>query len=140
MKALPAPDRLVSVVLPRIKDFRGISPRAFDGRGNYTLALKDQLVFPEIDYNKVDNQKGMAVTIVTSAREDSQALTLLKHLGMPEDTSYGARTHIRNELEFSRDIFRKRPNWPVIDVTNKAIEETAADILRLYKQRVEGIL
>ncbi len=76
-------DRLVSVVLPRIKDFRGVSPRSFDGRGNYTLALKDQLVFPEIDYNKVDNQKGMAVTIVTSALTDSQALALLKHLGMP---------------------------------------------------------
>lgn len=76
-------DRLVSVVLPRIKDFRGISPRSFDGRGNYTLALKDQLVFPEIDYNKVDNQKGMSVTIVTSAKTDSHALALLKHLGMP---------------------------------------------------------
>lgn len=76
-------DRLISVVLPRIKDFRGISPRSFDGRGNYTLALKDQLVFPEIDYNKVDNQKGMAVTIVTSARTDKDALALLKELGMP---------------------------------------------------------
>ncbi|HDP95167.1 MAG TPA: 50S ribosomal protein L5 [Candidatus Aminicenantes bacterium] len=76
-------DRLISVVLPRIKDFRGISPRSFDGRGNYTLALKDQLVFPEIDYNKVDNQKGMAVTIVTSAKTDKAALALLKELGMP---------------------------------------------------------
>jgi len=76
-------DRLISVVLPRIKDFRGISPRSFDGRGNYTLALKDQLVFPEIDYNKVDNQKGMAVTIVTSAKTDGEALALLKGLGMP---------------------------------------------------------
>ncbi|MDY0295778.1 MAG: 50S ribosomal protein L5 [Acidobacteriota bacterium] len=76
-------DRLISIVLPRIKDFRGISPRSFDGRGNYTLALKDQLVFPEIDYNKVENQKGMAVTIVTSARTDKEALALLKELGMP---------------------------------------------------------
>jgi len=76
-------DRLISVVLPRIKDFRGISPRSFDGRGNYTLALKDQLVFPEIDYNKVENQKGMAVTIVTSADKDGDALALLKALGMP---------------------------------------------------------
>lgn len=76
-------DRLISVVLPRIKDFRGISPRSFDGRGNYTLALKDQLVFPEIDYNKVENQKGMAVTIVTSAEKDGDALALLKALGMP---------------------------------------------------------
>ncbi len=76
-------DRLVSIVIPRIKDFRGLSPRAFDGTGNYTLALKDQLVFPEIDYNKVDRTKGMSVTLVTSARTNQEGKALLKRLGMP---------------------------------------------------------
>jgi large subunit ribosomal protein L5 len=76
-------DRLVSVVLPRVRDFRGVSTKSFDGRGNYTLGLHDQLIFPEISYEKVDKQKGMNVTIVTTAGSDDQARTLLKHLGMP---------------------------------------------------------
>jgi large subunit ribosomal protein L5 len=76
-------DRLVSIVLPRVRDFRGVSTKSFDGRGNYTLGLHDQLIFPEIDYSKVDKLKGMNVTIVTTARSDDQARTLLKHLGMP---------------------------------------------------------
>ncbi len=76
-------DRLISVVLPRIRDFRGISPRAFDGRGNYTLGLKDQIVFPEIDYNKVDKLRGMNITIVTTAQTDKEAFELLSMLGMP---------------------------------------------------------
>jgi large subunit ribosomal protein L5 len=76
-------DRLVNIVLPRVRDFRGVSPRSFDGRGNYTLSLRDQLVFPEIDYTKVDKSRGMNITIVTSARTDSQAFALLKKLGMP---------------------------------------------------------
>jgi large subunit ribosomal protein L5 len=76
-------DRLVSIVLPRVRDFRGVSTKSFDGRGNYTLGLHDQLIFPEIDYSKVDKQKGMNVTIVTTARSDDQARSLLKHLGMP---------------------------------------------------------
>ena len=76
-------DRLVSVVLPRVRDFRGVSTKSFDGRGNYTLGLHDQLIFPEIDYARVDKLKGMNVTIVTTARSDDQARSLLKHLGMP---------------------------------------------------------
>ena len=76
-------DRLVNVVLPRVRDFRGVSTKSFDGRGNYTLGLHDQLIFPEIDYAKVDKLKGMNVTIVTTAANDNQARTLLKHLGMP---------------------------------------------------------
>jgi large subunit ribosomal protein L5 len=76
-------DRLVSVVLPRVRDFKGVSTKSFDGRGNYTLGLHDQLIFPEIDYAKVDKLKGMNVTIVTTASSDDQARTLLKHLGMP---------------------------------------------------------
>src|SRR6476661_3602530 len=76
-------DRLVNIVLPRVRDFRGVSTKSFDGRGNYTIGLHDQLIFPEIDYAKVDKLKGMNVTIVTTARDDNQARTLLKHMGMP---------------------------------------------------------
>ena len=76
-------DRLVSIVLPRVRDFKGVSTKSFDGRGNYTLGLHDQLIFPEISYEKVDKLKGMNVTIVTTAANDNQARTLLKHLGMP---------------------------------------------------------
>jgi len=76
-------DRLVNVVLPRVRDFKGVSTKSFDGRGNYTLGLHDQLIFPEIDYARVDKTKGMNVTIVTTARTDDQARLLLKHLGMP---------------------------------------------------------
>ena len=76
-------DRLVNVALPRVRDFRGVSSKSFDGRGNYTLGLKDQLIFPEIDYNKVDKVKGLNVCITTSAKTDAEGLALLKHLGMP---------------------------------------------------------
>jgi len=76
-------DRLTNVAMPRVRDFRGVSTRAFDGRGNYTLGLRDQLVFPEIDYSKVDKTKGMNITIVTDARTDAEALALLRHMGMP---------------------------------------------------------
>jgi len=76
-------DRLMNVALPRVRDFRGLSTKSFDGRGNYTLGLRDQLVFPEIDYNKVDKIKGMNITITTTARTDAEGLALLKYLGMP---------------------------------------------------------
>jgi large subunit ribosomal protein L5 len=76
-------DRLVNIVLPRVRDFKGVSTRSFDGRGNFTLGLHDQLIFPEISYEKVDKLKGMNVTIVTTGVNDNQARTLLKHLGMP---------------------------------------------------------
>ena len=76
-------DRLISVALPRVRDFRGVSSKSFDGRGNYTLGLRDQLIVPEIDYAKVDKVKGMNVTIVTSAKDDNGARTLLKYFGMP---------------------------------------------------------
>jgi large subunit ribosomal protein L5 len=76
-------DRLISIALPRVRDFKGVSTKSFDGRGNYTLGLRDQLIFPEIDYAKVDKLKGMNVTIVTTAADDHQARTLLKHFGMP---------------------------------------------------------
>jgi large subunit ribosomal protein L5 len=76
-------DRLISIALPRVRDFRGVSAKSFDGRGNYTLGLRDQLIFPEIDYSKVDKLKGMNVTIVTTARTDDNARALLKSFGMP---------------------------------------------------------
>ena len=76
-------DRLISVALPRVRDFRGISGKAFDGRGNYTVGIREQLIFPEIDFNKVDKSRGMNVSIVTTARTDDQARSLLKALGMP---------------------------------------------------------
>jgi large subunit ribosomal protein L5 len=76
-------DRLVSVALPRVRDFRGVSPKAFDGRGNYTLGIREQLIFPEIDFNKVDKTRGLNISIVTTARNDEQARSLLKALGMP---------------------------------------------------------
>jgi large subunit ribosomal protein L5 len=76
-------DRLTSIVLPRVRDFRGVSTKSFDGRGNYTLGLRDQLIFPEIPYEKVDKIRGMNVTIVTTARTDDEARELLKQFGMP---------------------------------------------------------
>ncbi len=76
-------DRLMNVVLPRVRDFRGVSDAAFDGRGNYTLGLREQLIFPEIDYDKIDKIRGMEITLVTTAKTDEQASALLTHLGMP---------------------------------------------------------
>ena len=76
-------DRLVNIVLPRVRDFRGISPEAFDGRGNYTLGLKEQLIFPEIEYDKIDKIRGLEITFVTSATTDDQSYTFLEMLGMP---------------------------------------------------------
>ena len=76
-------DRLISVALPRVRDFRGVSAKAFDGRGNYTLGIREQLIFPEIDFNKVDKTRGMNISIVTTAPNDDQARSLLKALGMP---------------------------------------------------------
>ncbi|MBP1467615.1 50S ribosomal protein L5 [Candidatus Chloroploca sp. M-50] len=76
-------DRLVNLALPRIRDFRGVSRRSFDGRGNYSLGLREQIVFPDIDYDKIDKLRGMEVVIVTTAPDDAQAYALLKRLGMP---------------------------------------------------------
>ncbi len=84
-------DRLTNVALPRVRDFKGLSTRAFDGRGNYTLGLRDQLVFPEVDYAKVEKVKGMNISIVTDARSDAEALSLLRHLGMPFRTETQSR-------------------------------------------------
>jgi large subunit ribosomal protein L5 len=76
-------DRLVNVALPRVRDFRGVSSKSFDGRGNYTLGIKDQLIFPEIDYAKVEKTKGMNISITTTARTDAEGMALLRAMGMP---------------------------------------------------------
>ena len=80
-------DRLISIALPRVRDFRGVSPKGFDGRGNFTMGLKDQLLFPEIDYMKVDKARGMNVSVVTTAKTDEEARKLLQLMGMPFRTS-----------------------------------------------------
>ena len=90
-------DRLMAVALPRVRDFRGVSPKGFDGRGNYTLGLKDQLIFPEIDYMKVDKSRGMNIPVVTTAKTDEESRKLLQLLGMP----------FRN-----RKVEAKGPRWP----------------------------
>jgi large subunit ribosomal protein L5 len=82
-------DRLMNVALPRVRDFRGVAQKSFDGRGNYTLGVKDQLIFPEIDYNKVDKTKGMNITITTTAKSDAEGLALLRLMGMPFGTREG---------------------------------------------------
>jgi large subunit ribosomal protein L5 len=76
-------DRLVNVALPRVRDFKGVSTKAFDGRGNYTLGVREEIIFPEVDYDKIDKIKGMNITIVTTARTDEECRALLKHFGMP---------------------------------------------------------
>ena len=83
VNALSFLDRLMNIALPRVRDFRGISPNSFDGRGNYTLGLREQLVFPEIEYDKIDKLRGMEITIVTNARNDAESRQLLSMLGMP---------------------------------------------------------
>ena len=80
-------DRLMSIALPRVRDFKGVSPKGFDGRGNYTLGLRDQLMFPEIDYMKVDKARGMNVSVVTTAKTDEEARKLLQFIGMPFRTN-----------------------------------------------------
>ena len=76
-------DRLMNIALPRVRDFKGVSPKGFDGRGNYTLGIKEQIIFPEINYDKIDKIKGMNITIVTTARTDEEGMELLRLLGMP---------------------------------------------------------
>ena len=76
-------DRLISIALPRVRDFRGISPKSFDGRGNYSMGIKEQLIFPEISYDKIDKIRGFDINIITTAKTDAEALELLRALGMP---------------------------------------------------------
>jgi large subunit ribosomal protein L5 len=84
-------DRLMNLALPRVRDFKGVPPRAFDGRGNYSLGIREQIIFPEINYDKIDKIKGLNVSIVTTARTDDEGRALLRHLGMPFRTQSGTR-------------------------------------------------
>lgn len=92
-------DRMISTALPRVRDFRGVPASSFDGRGNYTLGIKDHLVFPDVDYDKVDKPKGMNVTIVTSAETDEQAFYLLRELGMPFSRPRGGEDEAAEEAQ-----------------------------------------
>ena len=76
-------DKLINIALPRVRDFRGVNPKGFDGRGNFSMGIKEQIIFPEIDYDKIEKIRGMNITLVTSATTDEQARRLLEHLGMP---------------------------------------------------------
>ena len=84
-------DRLMNIALPRVRDFRGVNPKGFDGHGNYSLGIREHIIFPEIDYDKTDKIKGLNVTIVTTARTDEESRALLRHLGMPFKRPAGAR-------------------------------------------------
>ena len=100
-------DRLISIALPRVRDFRGVSTKSFDGRGNYTLGVRDQLIFPEIDYARVEKLKGMNITIVTTAKDDNQARALLRQFGMPFRTA-ALRLEERKDLERTMSTTAKR--------------------------------
>ncbi len=117
-------DRLVNVSLPRVRDFRGVSTKSFDGRGNYTLGMKDQLIFPEIDYNKVEKTKGMNICITTTAKTDAEGLALLKHLGMPfraQVLAQEKRWPLPPRLPETRSLPRHKPperrSWPAATAT-----------------------
>ena len=109
-------DRLVNLTLPRVRDFKGVSPRAFDGAGNFTLGLREQLIFPEIDYAKVDKPRGMNVTIVTTAHSDDQARALLKLLGMP----------FRQAKDEEEKKVEKRPKMPKLEEKKEEKEKAAS--------------
>ena len=94
-------DRVVTLALPRVRDFKGVSPRGFDGHGNYTLGLKEQIIFPEIDYDRIDTVKGMNISFVTTAKNDEQGRALLRHLGMPFRALSQSLEDIRNGSCFS---------------------------------------
>jgi len=99
-------DRLMSVAIPRIRDFRGLSPRSFDGRGNYSLGIREQIIFPEVDYDSIDQVRGLDVTITTSAGSDEEALALLQELGMPFRREAGVA--VEDEEERRREQARQR--------------------------------
>jgi large subunit ribosomal protein L5 len=112
-------DRLLATALPRIRDFRGLNPRAFDGRGNYTIGLTEQLVFPEIDYDKIDAVRGMDITIVTTARNDEEGRALLRALGLPLQEEAAARAVYRR-FDLCRICFRELAHAGEIPGVTKA--------------------
>jgi large subunit ribosomal protein L5 len=126
-------DRLVSIAIPRIRDFRGLSPRSFDGRGNYSLGIREQLIFPEIDYDSIDQVRGMDVTITTSAKTDEEAFELLLGLGFPfsQEGRPGQVDHEAEEEERRREEARRRA-----EAEAAALEQLKEENPEAYAKRV----
>jgi large subunit ribosomal protein L5 len=127
-------DRLITIAVPRVRDFRGLNPRSFDGRGNYSLGIREQLIFPEIDYDSIDEVRGLDVTVTTTAASDEEAFELLLALGMPfaEDGRPGAvDTAAEEEEERRREEARLRA-----DAEQAALEQLKAENPEAYKKRV----
>jgi hypothetical protein len=127
-------DRLITIAVPRIRDFRGLNPRSFDGRGNYSMGIREQLIFPEIDYDSIDEVRGLDVTITTTAATDEEAFELLLALGMPfaEDGRPGAvDTAAEEEEERRREEARLRA-----EAEQAALEQLKAENPEAYKKRV----
>ena len=123
-------DRLMSVAIPRIRDFRGLSPRSFDGRGNYSLGIREQIIFPEVDYDSIDQVRGLDVTITTSAGSDEEALALLQELGMPFRREAGVA--VEDEDERRREQARQRA-----DAEQAALEQLKQENPEAYAKRVK---
>ena len=119
-------DRLISMALPRVRDFRGVSTKSFDGRGNYTLGLRDQLIFPEIDYAKVDKLKGMNVTIVTTAKDDNEARALLRQFGMPFRQTAHKGERIRENMATTAKTRQRRTQAEVQVAASTTAASSAA--------------
>ena len=118
-------DRLISIALPRVRDFRGVSPKGFDGRGNFTLGLRDQLLFPEIDYMKVDKARGMNVSVVTTAKTDEEARKLLQLIGLPFRTQLD-NGHDREDRQGSQDAEVQDPAPQPLPAVRPAARPTCA--------------
>src|SRR5207237_6108462 len=126
-------DRLVSIAIPRIRDFRGLDPRSFDGRGNYSLGIREQLIFPEIDYDSIDEVRGLDVTITTSAKTDEEAFELLLALGFPfsEEGRPGQVDHEAEEQERRREEARQRA-----EAEQAALEQLKEENPEAYERKV----
>jgi large subunit ribosomal protein L5 len=127
-------DRLVSIAIPRIRDFRGLNSRAFDGRGNYTLGIREQLIFPEIDYDSIDEVRGLDVTIVTTAKTDEEAFELLLGLGMP--FSPEGRPGAEDEAEEAEEERRREEARQRAEAEQAALEQLKAENPEAYAKRV----
>jgi large subunit ribosomal protein L5 len=128
-------DRLTSIAIPRIRDFRGLSPRSFDGRGNYSLGIREQIIFPEVDYDSIDQVRGLDVTITTTAKTDEEAFTLLSELGMPfsRDTRPGQDSEAEEAAEEEQ---RKEEARARAEAEQAALEELKAENPEAYEKPV----
>jgi large subunit ribosomal protein L5 len=128
-------DRLMSVAIPRIRDFRGLSPRSFDGRGNYSIGIREQIIFPEIDYDSIDQVRGLDVTITTSAASDEEAFALLQELGMPFQRD-GRPGEDREALEAEEEERRKEEARARAEAEQAALEQLKEENPEAYAKRV----